>query len=312
MRKAAAEPRGLAAAETRADAPGDVRELAAAIDADGGVALACYREPFGGNWVVFAALPLDRVEPASYQRDVSPPHVQRLATVVEKLDRFLDPVIALREARGEGGGGRYLVPNGNHRCQAMKLLGARTVTALVVPDPEVAYKILALNTEKAHGLREKSLEVARMEKAMAAAGDRRHETDLVLEFEDPALLTLGCAYEKRGKLAGSAYHPVLKRIDEFFDKPVGGSVEIREVRADALLALDDAVGAVVERLRARGFQSQFLRAFVIARVNPLRFKRGARAEFDATIEKMTAAARKMDIEKIKPDEISRAAGPPED
>lgn len=181
MRKAAAEPRGLAAAETRADAPGDVRELAAAIDADGGVALACYREPFGGNWVVFAAL-----------------------------------------------------------------------------------------------------------------------------------LTLGCAYEKRGKLAGSAYHPVLKRIDEFFDKPVGGSVEIREVRADALLALDDAVGAVVERLRARGFQSQFLRAFVIARVNPLRFKRGARAEFDATIEKMTAAARKMDIEKIKPDEISRAAGPPED
>jgi ParB family transcriptional regulator, chromosome partitioning protein len=303
-RKAVPQPRGLAAAETIAEPPADVRALAAQIAEDGGAALATYREPFGGNWVVLAALPLDKVEPAEYQRDISKPHVQRLATVIEKLDRFLDPAIAVRV------GGKYLVPNGNHRCQAMRMLGARTVMALVVPDPEVAYKILALNTEKAHALREKSLEVARMERTMAGAGDRRRETDLVLEFEDPALLTLGYAYELHGRLAGSAYHSVLRRIDNFFEEPVGKSVPLREERAQALLALDKVVADVVEQMKARGFQSQFLRSFVVARVNPLRFKRGARAEFDETIEKMRQSALKMDVGKIRPQDIQRAAGPP--
>ena len=41
-----------------------------------------------------------------------------------------------------------------------------------MPDPQVAFKILALNTEKAHNLREKSLETIRMARALAGeAGD---------------------------------------------------------------------------------------------------------------------------------------------
>ena len=65
--------------------------------------------------------------------------------------------------------GQYWTPNGNHRLQALKKLGVKTMMALLVPDPKVAFKILALNTEKAHNLREKSLETIRMARALADA-----------------------------------------------------------------------------------------------------------------------------------------------
>ena len=101
--------------------------------------------------------------------------------------------------------GAYWTPNGNHRLQAMRKLGARTVTALLVPDPDVAFKILALNTEKAHNLKEKSLETIRMQRALADSAPARHERELAFEFDQPSFLTLGAAYtpisiDHRGRL----------------------------------------------------------------------------------------------------------------
>ena len=152
---------GLEATETQSGADEKVRALAGQIAADDGVALASYREPFGGTPAILAALPIDRVEPTPYQRDPSEPHVKRLMTVIETLGRFLDPIIAVRQDDS------YWTPNGNHRLQAMQKAGAKSVIALVVPDAEVAFKILALNTEKAHNLKEKSLETIRMLRALA-------------------------------------------------------------------------------------------------------------------------------------------------
>ena len=114
-----------------------------------------------GTPAVLAALPIDRVEPTPYQRDPSDPHVKRLMNVIETLGRFLDPIVAVRHDDA------YWTPNGNHRLQAMRKLGAKAIVALVVPDAEVAFKILALNTEKAHNLKEKSLEAIRMLRALA-------------------------------------------------------------------------------------------------------------------------------------------------
>jgi ParB family chromosome partitioning protein len=151
---------GLTAPETADLNDPTVRTLTAHISEDGGAALAAFREPFGATPVVLAALPIDRVEPTPYQRDPSEPHVKRLMNVVETLGRFLDPIIAVRRDDG------YWTPNGNHRLQAMRKLGAKSIVALVVPDPDVAFKILALNTEKAHNLKEKSLETIRMLRAL--------------------------------------------------------------------------------------------------------------------------------------------------
>jgi ParB family chromosome partitioning protein len=208
---------------------------------------------------------------------------------------------------GEG----YWTPNGNHRLAAMRALGARAVVALLLSEPEVAYQILALNTEKAHNVREKSLEVIRMARALAEL-DPRPEKELAGEFEEPAFVTLGACYEQRGRFSGGAYQPVLRRIDEFLDARLPEALATRSARAARLLELDDRVVAAVAALKAKGMQSPYLKAFVLARINPLRFKRGATAEFDETVDKMLAAAGRFDADKVKATDLAAASGPPDE
>ena len=276
--------------------------LADEVQADGGVVLASYREPFGGTPVLFTALPVDRVEPTPFQRDPSLPHVKRLMDVVEKLGRFLDPIIVIRQE------GAYWTPNGNHRLQALRKLGARTITALLVPDPDVAFKILALNTEKAHNLKEKSLETIRMERALAGSSPQRVEREFAFEFDQPSFLTLGAAYEKRPRLSGGAYNPILRRIDDFLDEPVNKALRERERRAARLLEVDDHVGGIIEKLKARGLTSPYLRSFVVARVNPIRFSTSTEFDFDDVLDRMDRAASKFKIEKVKQEDVVRAGG----
>src|SRR5437660_2168303 len=222
-KKAAPRSVGLSAAETKqVDGAGDER-LSSQVEADGGAVLGKYSDPFGGKPLLVVALPVDRVEPTPYQRDASDAHVKRLMAVIETIGRFLDPIVAVRHED------RYWTPNGNHRLQALKKLGVRTVVALLVPDRDVAFKILALNTEKAHNLREKSLETIRMARALARTS-KQPETDFTFEFEQPAFLTLGVCYEERPRLSGGAYQPILRRVDEFLDRPIGQAAKERERR----------------------------------------------------------------------------------
>ena len=301
-KKAAKESRGLTAKELLEESPpAAIKKLADAITEDGGVIVGMYRDPLGSNWQIMAGLPLSKVEPTPYQRDLSPTHVARLAKAIDKLDRFLDPVIAVRT--DDGG---YWTPNGYHRLGALKSLGARSILALVVPDAEVAHRILVLNTEKAHNVRERSLEVMRLEHGLAELDDR-DETEFELEFEEPSLLTLGLCYQQNGRFSGGAYQSILKRIDEFLAVKLSKAVQVRRKRAARVLKLDDAVGKAVTALKAKGFQSPYLKAFVVARINYLRFKKGP-AEFDETIEKLIEAAEKFDAGKIRADQISAAAG----
>ena len=239
--------------------------------------LAVYREPFGGTPAVLAALPIDRVEPTPYQRDPSEPHVKRLMTVIETLARFLDPIITVRRDNS------YWTPNGNHRLQAMRKLGAQSVIALVIPDPDVAFKILALNTEKAHNLKEKSLETIRMLRALADERAASTEREFVFEFDQPSFLTLGAAYEERPRLSGGAYNPVLRRIDEFLDERLPRALKERTRRAGLLLSIDDQVTAIVDKLKKRGLTSPYLRPFVIARINPIRFSTSTEFDFDEVL-----------------------------
>jgi ParB family chromosome partitioning protein len=303
-KKQAAASIGLTPAETRngTDAA-DV--LAPLVERDGGAVLGAYREPFGGKSILMVSLPIERVEPTPFQRDPSDPHVKRLMTVIETLDRFLDPLIVVRQD------GRYLTPNGNHRLQAMRRLGAKAVVALLIPEADVAYQILALNTEKAHNLREKSLETIRMARALAD-DSREPEEAFAFQFENPWYLTLGAAYESRPRLSGAVYQSVLRRIDEFLDTPLPKAVTERERRARLVLAIDDKVTAIVEKLKARGLTSPYLRPFVAARINPIRFSKSTSFDFDEVMQKMTASAGKFNIDRVKPEEVTRASGPPID
>ncbi|HEY3124192.1 MAG TPA: ParB/RepB/Spo0J family partition protein [Thermoanaerobaculia bacterium] len=306
-KKAKEASRGLAAAEiAEGSPPAPIAELRKQIEEDGGSVLSAFRDPLGGRWQLLAALPLDRVAPTPFQRDLSEAHVKRLINVIDSLGRFLDPIIAVR-----GKDGDYWTPNGHHRLSAMRKLGARSIVALVLPESEIAYKILALNTEKAHNLRERALEVIRMARDLAEKAPLP-EKDYALEFEEPALLTLGVCYEKNGRFPGGAYHPVLKRVDEFFDEKLPRALEKREKRAAVVAQLEEAVAAAIKGLQEKGFQSPYLRAFVVARINPLRFQRGAKADFEPTMEKMLASAKKFKPESVKADQLARASGPPEE
>jgi len=308
--KAAPEPRGRPALQlTSGSPPASLKGLVEAIAADGGTVIGSYREPLGGEWQVLAALPLDRVEPTPYQRDLSETHVARLAQAIEKLGRYLDPIVAVRAPGNEGG--KYWTPNGNHRLGAMRALGARAIVALVVPEPEVAHRILVLNTEKAHNVRERALEVIRLAEALAQLDDRP-ERDYATEFEEPSLLTLGLCYQQNGRFSGGAYHPVLKRAEAFLAAKLSNALATRRDRAAQLLELDQAVAEAVKQLKARGLESPYLKAFVIARINPLRFKRGAKAEFDQVVGQMLASAKRFDAGKIKADQVARAGGAPEE
>jgi len=311
-RKPAGTSTGLAAMELQAAAPpGEVAELHRAIEDDGGKVLAMYREPYGARWVVMAALPIDKVEPTPYQRRLSDTHVRKLEAVIGKLGRFLDPIIAVRAQ--QDGTVRYWTPNGHHRLSAMRTLGAKSITAIVVPEAAVAYQILALNTEKAHNLREKALEVIRMYKELATLGDAAEE-NYVLEFEEPALITLGLCYEERPRFSGGAYHPVLKRVDDFLKNPLRAALEVRRKRSKAVLYLDDLVVQKVEALKAKGLTSPYLKSFVVARINPIRFrpKEAAPLSFDAMLDRMTAAAAKFDPGKIKTEDLARSGGAPDE
>ena len=95
--------------------------------------------------------------------------------------------------------------------EAMRRLGAKAVTALVVPTREVAWQILALNTEKAHNLKERALEVIRIYRGLLEEDAGLAESGFSFYLEDPALVTLGICYEKNGRFAGGAYHLVSSR-----------------------------------------------------------------------------------------------------
>jgi ParB family chromosome partitioning protein len=302
----AIKPTGLTPPELFIESPdGELAALADRVRADGGAVLSAYREPLGGNSVLFVALPTEKVEPTPYQREVSDPHVRRLTVAMDKTKRFLDPIIVVRDEETN----RYLTPNGNHRLTAMKELGAKTVVALLVPEHTVAYQILALNIEKAYNLREKAIEVVRLYRELARLGGDKEEA-YGLEFEDPALITLGFSYEKRPRLSGGAYFPVLRKVDKWLPDRVAKGVEERERRAGLVLALDEAVGEAVEKLKARGFKSPYLRTFVVARINPLRFMKGEPPALDELLPSMTKRARGMNPEKIKPEDVARTGGPP--
>jgi ParB family transcriptional regulator, chromosome partitioning protein len=303
-KKQAAASVGLSPAETGSrTAAADA--LASLVEGDGGVVLGAYREPFGGSPVLIVSLPIDRVEPTPFQRDPSDAHVKRLMKVIETLNRFLDPLIVVRHDE------RYWTPNGNHRLQAMRRLGAKAVVALLLPDADVAYQILALNTEKAHNLREKSLETIRMARALAEKG-REPEDTFAFQFEQPSYLTLGAAYESRPRLSGAVYNSVLRRIDEFLEMPLSKAISERERRARLVLAIDDRVTTIVEKLKARGLTSPYLRPFVVARINPIRFSKSTSFDFDEVMQKMTASAAKFNIDRVKSEDVTRASGPPLD
>ena len=285
-----------------ADPPKAVVALAEQVERDGGIPLALYREPVGDHWHVFCLLPMAKVEPTPYQRDVSPTHAKRLQEVVKKIDRFVDPIVVMSPKPG-----LYWTPNGNHRRTVLQKLKASMVPCILVPEAEVAFQILALNTEKAHNLKEKSLEVIRMYRGLVADEPASSEEDYAFQFEAAHFITLGLLYEKNKRFAGGAFAPILRRVDKFLKGRFPKTLEEREERAELVRAADEALGDVVAKIKKRGINHPYVKNYVLARTTPLTRQRKTLPSFDQTFKKLVENIEAFDISKVRYDDIQRSA-----
>jgi len=301
--------RGLAAADVPiATNDPEVADLAELIVKAGGAPIGAYREPLGGRPIMIASLPLAAVQPTPFQRDLSPTHVKRLASKIDEPGAFLDPLIVVR-----GEDGRLWTPNGRHRLASAKVLGLKQITALISPNEALAYRILALNTEKAHNLKDRSLEVIRMARSLAKKQGTTKESALSAEFEAPELITLGAVYENNPRFAGGAYSAFLKKVDRFSERPLATSLREREAYAARLLDVDAQVKRIVADLTARGFKSPYLRNYVVARINPVRFHKAKKGDtkpampISEALTRMAAAAKKFDAKTVSNSDIAWVA-----
>ena len=300
---AAPGSRGLGALELRLPSREPAHAaLEEALERDGIQILARYRDPVGGHSVLFAAVPIERVEPAPFQRDLSETHVKRLSDVVSRLDHYLDPIVLVRTEDGH-----YWTPNGHHRCAAMRRLGAKSITALVLTDPSLMYQILALNTEKSPNLKDRALEVIRMARLLAELAPKA-ESAYAIEFDEAPLLTLGAAYEQNGRFSGSVYQPIIRKCDAFLEEALPAALVERQRRAERVLEIDRGVAAAVQALKKRGLESPYLKAFVVARTNPVRFTKKSGLDFDETIDKMKKTLDAFDAGAVKKEQVSAAGG----
>jgi ParB family transcriptional regulator, chromosome partitioning protein len=307
-RKAKPHTKGLDPAQCRLEqSEGSAAEATEAVEKAGGCVVGLYKDPLGGHQTLLSILPIDKVEPTPFQRDLSDAHHKRLADVISKTGRFLDPVIAVVAPDGS-----FWTPNGRHRLEAMRRLGAKSITALVVPEREVAWQILALNTEKAHNLKERSLEVIRIYRGLVEEDASRPESGFAFYLDHAALVTLGVCYERVARFGGGAYHSILRRLENCSDEPLRSALKHHEKRATMVLDIEERVAAVVKKLKERGLVSPYLRSFVVARINPLRWIKGDAPSFEDVLKTMHERVAKFNVEKIKPQDLAGAAGPPDE
>jgi ParB family chromosome partitioning protein len=284
------------------DPPKAVLALAEQVERDGGLPLALYREPVGDHWHIFCLLPMGKVEPTPYQRDLSPTHAKRLQEVVKKIDRFVDPIVVMSPKAGV-----YWTPNGNHRRIVLQKLKATMVPGILIPEAEVAFQILALNTEKAHNLKEKSLEVIRMYRGLVADEPGSGEEDYAFQFEAAHFITLGLLYEKNKRFAGGAFAPILRRVDKFLKGRFPKTLEEREERAELVRAADEALTDMVAKIKKRGINHPYVKNFVLARTTPLTRQRKTLPSFDQTFKKLVENIEAFDVSKVRYDDIQRSA-----
>ena len=136
---------------------------------------------------------------------------------------------------------------------------------------------------------------------------KKGEHDYAFQFEAAHLVTLGLLYEANKRFAGGAFAPILRRIDSFLPGAFPKTMPVREGRAEAVRAADEALKAVVEQLKKRGIRHPFVKNYVLARTTPLSRARKTLPGFDQTFEKLLAAIESFDVSAVRYQDVQRGA-----
>jgi len=236
------------------------------------------KEPLYGYEQEIVLVPITKLKVIEVQRKASPPHVKRLTESIKRIG-FVIPLIVVRR------GDEDIVIDGQHRFLAAKELGIRKLPAIVIPE-KYAHNLMELNVERQMALREKayvSLNVYRMylnEDPTIEEEDGR----IMDSIEYAYYVTLGMAYEGKRGLFGSAYEPILKKVDAFLSKPLERAAVERADRAKAVIESDALAREAVHKIEALGIEHPFLYKEVVSSCSIIKRKKKVRQTFAETFE----------------------------
>lgn len=195
---------------------------------------------------------------------------------------FVTALVAVEHA------GKFVIIDGQHRFQVGVDLGMKAFPVVVIPE-RLARRMMSLNVEQALNIRERSSIALSIYREMLEETPARSENhgDVVDALETAHLVTLGLAYERSGRLAGSAFEPILKKCDGFLDTTLRDAYVTRQARAEKVLEAARHVKAVEDALKSRGAWHSMARYQVISYANPTKRARKP-ADFDKTFAKFIA------------------------
>ena len=258
-----------------------------------------FKDPATRRNLVFAVVPITRLDVISHQRKPSEPHVGRVVDSIERIG-FLAPIVVVEAADSD----RLEIIDGQHRYLAAKELGLRKLPVVVVPR-DLAHRMLALNVEKEPNIRERAFVALSIYRELVETKPKTLESDALVA--DSVLhayyVTLGLAYAESGRLAGSAYESMLRKCDGFMDAPLGECLEVREGRAAKVVEAHRLVRSITDKLKELGTWHEFATAQIISYANPLKRARKQHT-FDDTFTKLLA---KLTDLEANPGKLSRGA-----
>ena len=249
-----------------------------------------FKDPLKRQTVVLKMLPTDKLEVVEHQRKTRPAHVTNLVTSIQAIG-FIVPLVAVEDT--SDGKTTHLVIDGQHRLQAAREVGIKKLPVLVVPG-RLAPRMMNLNVEKDLNIREKAVVSLGIYRAFMESQPEMKENDDDLEesIERAYYVTLGLAYEGKGRLAGSAFEPLLKKCDFFMRRTIGNAFPAREERAIRVLDTNALVQQVVAEAKEMGAFHQYFQYQLISHIDPFKRKRG-RQNFDELFDKATDKLQKL-------------------
>ena len=227
------------------------------------------------------------LEVVGHQRKPRPAHLKALSASMERMG-FITPLVAVKRD------GKYVIIDGQHRFRAGVELGLKEFPVVVVPE-KLARRMMSLNIEQSLNIRERSSIALSIYREMLAESPSRLEDDgeVVDVIESAHLVTLGLAYEGSGRLAGSAFEPILKKCDGFLDRPLEEAYATREGRAQKVLEAAKRVKSVEDALKAQGAWHSMARYQIISYANPTKRARKP-SDFDKTFAKLIATLEQLE------------------
>ena len=221
--------------------------------------LGTFIDPVKGREFPIMSIPIEKLEPSPYQREVSKSLKDNLEMSISKLGFLSIPLAVQNEDK-------YYLIDGMHRVEALKNLvgeGIEVPCIVLPPEKEFLY-CLDFNVEKAPNIKEKSKQIYKMYMDEVENNPNVLEKDLASLFEIGYYVTCGVALEEEDpKFSPSCFENILKKVDTMFlELPIYQAYKERQKRARILVKTYEKVN---KRFYELGLRNYFLKSAIVAK-----------------------------------------------